>query len=361
MTSIINKLLPDSIRELKPYESARRLLSGGKDWLNANESPYANAYTLDTSTLNRYPECQPEQVIKSYADYAGIQIDNVLATRGADEGIELLIRTFCMPGKDSILICPPTYGMYAISAKTCNVGVQEVPLNIDFSLDVEGIKARKGEVNIVFICSPNNPTGTGVNADDIEAILTHYQDSALVVVDEAYVEFSPTSEWASTLKKYENLVVLRTLSKAFALAGLRCGFTLANPATIQALLKVIAPYPISAPVAQIAEQALSPKGISIMKAQVRELQRQQIALQVALSEFPQLSPVGSTKANFLLYRCNERETLMPYLIERGILLRDQSKQRGLDNCIRVSVGNAEQNQRLVEAITAFYASQEVSS
>ena len=139
MSALIDNLINENLVPLKPYESARRLFSGGQDWLNANESPYANEYSVDSSNFNRYPSCQPEAVVSGYANYAGLDKSQLIVTRGADEGIELLIRTFCTPGKDSILICPPTYGMYAISAETCDVGVKKVPLNDDFSLNVNAV------------------------------------------------------------------------------------------------------------------------------------------------------------------------------------------------------------------------------
>jgi len=350
---MIEKLLNSHLHALKPYESARRLFSGGQDWLNANESPYANAYSIDDSTFNRYPDCQPDGVIKGYASYAGLSTNQVIATRGADEGIELLIRTFCTPGEDSILICPPTYGMYAISAETCNVGVKKVPLNADFSLDVDAI-CRHEDVNLVFICSPNNPTGTLVEKDDILRVLEHFQDKAIVVVDEAYIEFADDPGWAGEISNYANLVVLRTLSKAFGLAGIRCGFTLANEDIIAYLMKVIAPYPVPAPVAQIAQQALSKEGIALVQAQVRDLNQQRATLAAAIEKNPELHIIGSANANFILFRCNDKDELMAYLVENGMLIRDQSKQAGLANCLRATVGNEAQQTRLLNLINTFY-------
>ena len=185
VNNLIDLLLNDNIKALKPYESARRLFSGAGNkqqvWLNANESPFANDFTIDAERFNRYPDCQPPAVIDAYAAYAGIQPDQLLVSRGADEGIELLIRAFCTPGKDSVLICPPTYGMYAISAETCDVGIERAALNDDFSLNVDAIKAFKGKVNLVFICSPNNPTGTSVDKNQLLEVIEHFADSAIVV------------------------------------------------------------------------------------------------------------------------------------------------------------------------------------
>lgn len=359
MSDLIKKLLPAHLKTLKPYESARRLFSGEQQklWLNANESPFANQYQLDSAHLNRYPDCQPQGVVQGYADYAGVAPKQVLATRGADEGIELLIRTFCSPEQSHILICPPTYGMYAISAESCNIGVKTVPLRSDFSLDIDAIKACKDQVNLIFICAPNNPTGTAVAGEQIASLLEHFADSALVVVDEAYFEFDPASNWAAQLSQYPNLVILRTLSKAFALAGLRCGFTLANPPVIQALLKVIAPYPIPEPVAQIAAQALSEQSITHMQQQLSELQQQKQRLIEALSQWP-IELVGDDKANFVLFRTPHKQGLMDYLVSRDIVIRDQSKQLGLENCLRITLGNRPQQDRLLAAMADFFALQE---
>lgn len=352
MSRLVDTLINENLVPLKPYESARRLFSGGQDWLNANESPYANDYAVDSSNFNRYPSCQPNNVVNGYATYAGVESSNLIVTRGADEGIELLIRTFCTPGKDNILICPPTYGMYAISAETCNVGVKKVPLNEDFSLNVDGVCATD-DVNVVFICAPNNPTGTQVARDDIKQVLTHFADKALVVVDEAYIEFDADNTWANDLKAYPNLVILRTLSKAFALAGLRCGFTLAQEPVIQALLKVIAPYPIPEPVAQIAGKALSTESLTLLQLQVDTINREKEILATALSEIDGIHLVGDRKANFILFRYAKSAALMQYLVSKGMLIRDQSKQLNLTNCLRVSIGSEEQNLRLMQLINDF--------
>jgi histidinol-phosphate aminotransferase len=352
MSTLIDKLINDNLVPLKPYESARRLFSGGQDWLNANESPFANEYSVDSSNFNRYPSCQPTAVVEGYADYAGLDAESVLVTRGADEGIELLIRTFCTPGKDRILICPPTYGMYAISAETCDVGVETIPLNEDFSINVNAICASE-DVNVIFICAPNNPTGTQVARKDIKHVLDHFADKALVVVDEAYIEFDAENSWANEVANYPNLVVLRTLSKAFALAGLRCGFTLAQPAVIQALLKVIAPYPIPEPVAQIAANALSTESLALIALQVEAVNREKEALAESLEALEDFTLVGNRKANFILFRYAKSVELMQFLVSRGMLIRDQSKQLNLKNCLRVTVGTKEQNQRLMQLINEF--------
>lgn len=361
--SLVDKLVCENLKALVPYESARRLFAASDNsqdsntpvWLNANESPFANEYAIDSSLLNRYPDCQPSAVIQSYANYAGVNNKQLLVSRGADEGIELLIRAFCTPGQDRILICPPTYGMYAISAQTCNIGVEIAPLNPDFSLDIETIKTFKNQVNLVFICSPNNPTGTSVAPEQIKQVLEYFADSALVVVDEAYIEFDAANSFASQLPKYPNLVILRTLSKAFALAGIRCGFTLANEVIIHTLLKVIAPYPMPQPVAQIAAQALSEKGRALMNLQVEHISSEKSQLKQALSALSDIVLVGDDKANFILFRCAQKQALMDFLVSQKMFIRDQSKQYNLANCLRITVSSATQNQLLLGLIQQFFA------
>ncbi|GAC11152.1 histidinol-phosphate transaminase [Paraglaciecola chathamensis] len=361
VNNLIDLLLNENIKGLKPYESARRLFSGAGNkqqaWLNANESPFANEYDIDAQRFNRYPDCQPPAVIDAYAQYAGIESDQLLVSRGADEGIELLIRAFCTPGKDSVLICPPTYGMYAISAETCDVGIERAPLNADFSLDVAAIKAFKGKVNLVFICSPNNPTGTSVDKNQLLEVIEHFADSAIVVIDEAYIEFDRDNSWATQLNQYPNIAILRTLSKAFALAGLRCGFTLAQAPIIQALMKVIAPYPIPEPVAQIAAQALGQNGLATLAQQVGVLNAEKAELKKALMAFNDIALVGDDKANFILFRTPKKSALMAHLVANGILIRDQSKQVNLDNCLRITVGSLEQNKQLLSGISRFFTLQ----
>jgi histidinol-phosphate aminotransferase len=356
----LSDLTLDHVNALTPYESARRLFAGsgadtGQVWLNANESPFAGEYAVDSSVFNRYPDCQPDAVIKGYAKYANLQAAQTLVTRGADEGIELIIRAFCEPRTDSILICPPTYGMYAISAQTFNVGVQKSVLNDDFTLNIADILTYVGKVKAVFICSPNNPTGTSVSKQDIVTVLEVFKDKAIVVVDEAYIEFDIAQNQTDLLEQYEHLVILRTLSKGFALAGLRCGFTLASSAIIQTLLKVIAPYPIPAPVAQVASKALESKGLLKMHSDVDLLKTELIALREALNDIGGIQILGNINANFVLFRTQRKTELMAFLVKNKMLIRDQSKQINLNNCLRISIGTPEQNNKLLALIKAFFA------
>ena len=349
MTKSVEQLARDNVRALTPYQSARRLGGKGDVWLNANEYPVAVPFELTRQTLNRYPECQPTEVIERYAAYSGLNSDQVLVSRGADEGIELLIRAFCEPGKDKILFCPPTYGMYSVSAETIGVEYLTVPALENWQPDVPAIAAQLDGVKLVYLCSPNNPTGNLIDPQSIRELLDLTAGKALVVADEAYIDFCPEASLASWLRDYPQLVILRTLSKAFALAGLRCGFTLANPEVISLLLKVIAPYPLSAPVADIAAQALSEQGLALMRENVKTLNQTRGWLQQQLEQCPLVEQVYPSSANYLLVRFTQT-TVFRALWDQGIILRDQSKNPGLNGCLRISIGTRQECETLMNAL-----------
>ncbi|HAW91882.1 MULTISPECIES: histidinol-phosphate transaminase [unclassified Arsukibacterium] len=349
--SAVNTLARKLVKDLVPYASARSSMSGGAVWLNANENALAPAYQLD-GTFNRYPSCQPKAVINAYAAYAGVKSEQVLVSRGADEGIELLIRSFCEPNTDSITICPPTYGMYAISAQSHQTAVNKVLLLNSERLDLDGIFATNPK--LVFICSPNNPTGDVIPHEQIIAVLEHFKNSALVVVDEAYIEFVPEASVAPLLNRYPHLVVLRTLSKAFGLAGLRCGFTLANPDVINALRKMIAPYPIAEPVAQIAAQALSAAGIAQMKQSVATINTLRSDFIKLASTLPGVLKVWPSNANYVLLQVADAADCVNALIDADILIRNQSSQLGLTQVVRVSIGSPDEMQRLTTAMQQYF-------
>ncbi|HFG1883416.1 TPA: histidinol-phosphate transaminase [Vibrio cholerae] len=345
----MEKLARQQIQALTPYLSARRIGGSGDVWLNANESPFNNEYKPDFARLNRYSDCQPKAMIQAYANYAGVQPEQVLTSRGADEGIELLIRAFCEPNQDAILFCPPTYGMYAISAETFGVERKKVPLTTDWQLDLPSIEANLDRVKLVFVCSPNNPTGNLVKRADIIKLLEMTKDRAIVVMDEAYIDFCPEASTVDLLAQYPNLAILRTLSKAFALAGLRCGFTLANAELINVLLKVIAPYPVPVPVAEIAVQALSPAGLARAKYQVLDLGANRAYLQVGLSMVPGVQ-VFEGWGNYLLVKFPDGDALFKAAWEHGIILRNSP----IENCVRISVGNREECEKTVAFIRNYY-------
>ena len=350
--TLVEKLVRKDVLNMVPYQSARREQSGGSCWLNANEAGGENNLDVSLTNLNRYPDFQPQALITSYAQYAGVSNEQVLATRGADEGIEVLIRTFCTASKDNIVICPPTYGMYAISAAGHDVAVNIVPLTDELQLDLAALK-QQNDAKIVFICSPNNPTGDVINRNDIIATLEHFKEQAIVVVDEAYIEYCPQLSVVNLLNEYPNLVVFRTLSKAFALAGLRCGFTLASKEIIAMMSKIIAPYPISNPVAHIAIQALSAQGLEIMQTRVANT----IVLRADTIEFLQkqswLESCFSSVTNYVLFKANNAPQLFNYLINCGVLIRNQSKQLTLENCLRISIGTAAELNQFKQAVNQY--------
>ncbi|MFP2239741.1 histidinol-phosphate transaminase [Pseudescherichia vulneris] len=348
----IEELARKNVRDLTPYQSARRLGGKGDVWLNANEFPTAVTFDLSQQTLNRYPECQPKAVIDNYAQYAGVKPEQVLVSRGADEGIELLIRAFCEPGKDAILFCPPTYGMYSVSAETFGVEYRTVPALENWQLDLQTIADKLDGVKVVYVCSPNNPTGQIINPQDLRVLLEMTRDKALVVADEAYIEFCPQATLSTWLADYPHLVVLRTLSKAFALAGLRCGFTLANEDVIALLMKVIAPYPLSTPVADIAAQALSPQGINAMRERVAQILAERQYLVTQLREIPCVEQVFDSETNYILARITASSAVFKSLWDQGIILRDQNKQPSLSGCLRITIGTRDESQRVIDALRA---------
>lgn len=346
----VTTLARKNVRELTPYQSARRLGGNGTVWLNANEYPIAPNFTFNEKNLNRYPECQPTKVIERYAQYAGVKPENVLVSRGADEAIELLIRAFCEPGKDAILYCPPTYGMYSVSAETFGIEQRVIPALENWSPNVEAIASQLDNVKLIYLCSPNNPTGNIVDASLIREVLEQTKDKAIVAIDEAYIEFCPQASLVSWLKEYPNLVILRTLSKAFALAGLRCGFAIANPPIIELLLKVIAPYPLSTPVADIAAQALTEKGIETMKQHVYETVQNRTHLVDELKKSPCVQQVYRSETNYVLVKFTDASMIFKTLWDQGIILRDQQRQYGLSGCLRLSIGTADECDNVINAI-----------
>ena len=357
MSQNIEQLARANVRALTPYQSARRLGGKGDVWLNANEFPLPVPFELSQQTLNRYPECQPKVVIERYAAYAGLEPEQVLVSRGADEAIELIMRAFCEPGQDAILFCPPTYGMYSVSAETIGIEYRTVPALSDWQLNLPAIADQLEGVKVVYLCSPNNPTGNLINQDDIRLLLAMTAGKALVVADEAYIEFCPQATLTGWLKTYPHLVILRTLSKAFALAGLRCGFALANKPVIDLLMKVIAPYPLATPVADVAGQALSEQGIALMREHVAQLNENRSWLLAELATLSCVEQVFASETNYVLARFTDSPAVFKTLWDQGIILRDQNKNPGLSGCLRISIGTREECGRVIAALQALSVEQ----
>lgn len=359
--SDIKHLARETVQALTPYLSARRIGGNGDIWLNANEAPDCSEYQLDSGNLNRYPEFQPPALIAAYASYASINgahftPEQVLCSRGADESIEVLIRTFCEANLDSILICPPTYGMYAISAETCGVAVQEAPLTASFDVDYEAVTAAvnapDSHIKIVFLCAPNNPTGNMLDKDQLTTLCQATRGKALIVADEAYIEFCPALSQAALIADHENLVITRTLSKAFALASIRCGFTLAQASVIEMMSKVIAPYPVPDPVAQIATQALSSHGLEVMRERVAVLNNNRMVLANTLKTLPCVSDVFPATGNFVLVRFEDSSPVWKAFSDNGIIMRDFANKPRLENCIRITIGSVEEMQATLNILNS---------
>ncbi|MDR0588029.1 MAG: histidinol-phosphate transaminase [Burkholderiales bacterium] len=345
-----NALARANVRAATPYQSARRI-TGITDadqgiWLNANEFCRAPAFLssfgeVADAHLNRYPDPQPPALLSAYAKYAQVSSENLLVSRGADEAIELLIRTFCEPGRDAILYCPPTYGMYGVSAETFGVETKRVPLNEAFQLDLPAIGQALSHVKLIYVCHPNNPTGNLLDKEDLRALL-HLARQQLVVVDEAYIDFCAKHSVVSWLAEFPNLVILRTLSKAFALAGLRCGFTIAHKEVIALLNKVIAPYPIPVPVALMASRALSDEGLDQVRQNIEEVLAARETFALALSHVGCVSYVFESAGNWVLARFTDAPRVFQTLSEAGIIVRDQSRQHNLHQCLRITIGSPQE-------------------
>jgi len=351
----LDTLIPAHIRELVPYASARRLTTEGQVWLNANENPYERELPGQIPGLNRYPDFQPPGIIAQYAEYADLAVDQLLVTRGIDEGIDLLTRAFCVAGQDQVMYTPPTYGMYDISAQTNNVKALSVPLLATWQMDLPAMLEVAHTCKLIYVCSPNNPTGNLVSREDIETLLAQTAEQCLVVLDEAYIEFDLESSAVDLLATYDHLVVLRTMSKAFGLAGLRCGFVLAAPQIIQTLQKVSAPYPIPLPTETIVTQSLSERGVKTMRAEAAKIRADRDQLQDNLKDFSFVGQVYTGNANFVLFQVDNAVTLMQALQAEGVVIRDQSRQVGLQNTLRVSLGTPTELNLFYSAMQKFEA------
>ena len=357
--SVLKLVRPD-ILALTAYSSARKESKGGRVWLDANENPKTPAASLTSIALakegrlnlNRYPEPQPVELVAQFAALYGVAPAQVLVTRGSDEGIDLLLRTFCRAGQDAILITPPTYGMYVVAAGIQNARVVSVPLirEKNFTLDADAVlRAVTPEVKIVFLCSPNNPTGNLLDRAALLRIVRALAGKAVVAVDEAYVDFSGVPSLAAEIAVHPNLIVLRTLSKAFGLAGARVGTTIADSAVISVLQKVIAPYPVPTPVLIAALAALSADGLAAAQESVRQLVTERARLSAELPKLAAVKRIWPSDSNYLLIAVADSARVMAAGRAAGIIWRDRSKD--VRNTIRITVGTAEENNQTLEALS----------
>ncbi|MXP50899.1 histidinol-phosphate transaminase [Pantoea sp. SoEX] len=348
----IEKLVRRNILTLVPYQSARKLGGSKKTWLwlNANEFPFSTPFKLSTLKMNRYPECQPKLLVERYANYTNLYPSQIVATRGADEAIELIMKIFCDPGKDFILFCPPTYGMYKVSAETIGIDYKIVPTINNWQLNIPEISKNLVNVKVIYICNPNNPTGSLFNLKDIYHLLEITAGKSILVIDEAYIEFCMKATLVKLLNDYNHLIILRTLSKAFALAGLRCGFILTNKKIIDLLLKVITPYPLAIPVSDIATQALSKNNIILMRNNVKQLNSNREWLLQKLKKCDCVEKVFLSESNYILVKFRDSLKVFKKLWNQGIILRDQSKILGLSQCVRISIGTSKECEHVISAL-----------
>lgn len=337
------------LRVLQPYSSARMEAQGGRILLNANESAWPPHD--DDAEIHRYPEPQPQRLVRALADLYGVREGEVLIGRGSDEAIDLLVRAFCRAGHDAVLISPPTFGMYAVCARIQNAGVVEAPLRAEGSPDLDALLAAVSDaVKLVFVCAPNNPTGAAVARADIERLLAELAGRALLVVDEAYAEFAEQDSVADLIAGHEHLVVLRTLSKAWALAGARVGALLARTEVVALLRRIMPPYPVPSPCAQAALRALSPQGRLRMRGRVAAIRIERARMRDALSALPEVRTVLPSQANFLCVRFANAGAVYARLLQAGIVVRELRRHPGLEDALRITIGNAEENARVLAVL-----------
>ena len=353
--SVLGLVRPD-LRGFAGYRSARSDVVQGAVWLNANESAWPSAADPE-GRCQRYPEPQPEALRAALAALYGCAPAQLLLGRGSDEAIDLLVRALCRPGEDAVLATPPVFGMYAVSARLQGAPLVEVPLRdgaAGFALDADAVVAAalRAAARLVFLCSPSNPTGGVVPPDVVRDIARRLDGRALVVVDEAYLEFSDQPSASTLLDAVPNVAVLRTLSKAHALAAARIGCVIADPALIAVLRAVQAPYPVPAPCAALALAALAPDALAATRARVAAVVVAREPLRAALAALPGVRRVYASQGNYLLARFDDAGAALAALLDAGVVVRDQRGAPGLDDALRITVGTPAENARVVAALSA---------
>jgi histidinol-phosphate aminotransferase len=345
MSFNLDKLIRNNIRQLVPYSSARDEFSGkALVSLDANENSLGSPLP---TWYNRYPDPHQLQLKQAISKVKGIAAEHIFLGNGSDECIDLLYRCFCEPGKDNIIICPPTYGMYEVSAHINDVEVRKAPLLDNFELDLIHLENLvDAHTKLIWICSPNNPTGNALNRQDIETVLNNF--NGLVVIDEAYINFSRHKSFIQELPDYPNLVVLQTFSKAWGLAGLRLGMAFAATAIIEVMNKVKPPYNINQVTQELVLQALEEVG------QVNDMIREIVDMREALAEvfqrMPTVEKVYPSDANFLLVKIQEARKVYEFLLGKGIIVRDRSNVKLCEDCLRITIGTEQENTLLVDAL-----------
>ncbi|NNC50653.1 MAG: histidinol-phosphate transaminase [Flaviramulus sp.] len=339
----IKDLIRPNIKALKPYSSARDEFQGNSNdmvFLDANENPFDNG-------VNRYPDPQQRQLKNIISDLKGISTKNILLGNGSDEVLDLVFRAFCEPNQDNIIILPPTYGMYSVLANINAIAIKKVNLTEGFQIDVDRIlKVADTNSKIIFLCSPNNPTGNSLKSTDIDTLLNKF--NGIVVIDEAYIDFSNNESWIKSLCKYPNLIVTQTLSKAYGMAGIRLGICYASEEIISTLNGIKPPYNVNELTQRKAIELLNDKNIS--KNQIKEILDVRDLLLSELKTISFVSKIYPSDANFVLVKVDNATKRYNQLIERGIVIRNRTTQPGCENCLRFTVGNHDENKILVDTL-----------
>lgn len=338
----IKDLQRENIKTLKPYSTARDEFKGQANvFLDANENSFGSPLPAN---YNRYPDPLQLDLKDEISKIKGVPIENTFLGNGSDEAIDLLFRAFCNPGKDNVIILPPTYGMYEVSANINDVALRKVDLLPDFQLDLEKIaEAIDANTKMIFICSPNNPTGNSINRADIETILANFK--GLVVIDEAYINYAKQKTFIQELTEYANLVVLQTFSKAWGLAALRLGMAFSSRPVIDILNKVKPPYNINQATQDLALAAL--KNIGQVNEWIKITVAERERLSAALSKLPIVKKVYPSDANFILVAVADAKATYDLLVNKGIIVRDRSKVILCEGCLRITIGTVEENNELI--------------
>jgi len=351
VSGIVSLIRPE-IREMRPYRSAQ--FEDGCVRLNANESPWRPPGDTSAAGLNWYPAPRPAVLTASMARHYGVSADRLLVTRGSSEAIDVIIRAFCRAGIDEIVICPPTFGMYETYAQIQGAGIRRVPLlrAQGYQLDVDAILRQwTDRTRVVFVCSPNNPTGNSVPPAEIRALAAGLRDRGVVVLDAAYAEFSSDDQSISLQAAFDNVIALRTLSKAMSLAGVRCGALIADPDVVALVGCVLPPYTFATACTEAVMQCLSPGNTAEWRRRQDLLKSERERLARALRAKRQIRRVWPSEANFLLVEAENAPALVATARAAGILLRDFSWDADLPGCVRITVGDPAQNDLLLKALS----------
>ncbi|HET7819080.1 MAG TPA: histidinol-phosphate transaminase [Bacteroidia bacterium] len=348
----LNIILRENIKKLVPYSTARDEYKGAKGiFLDANENSFGSPIDDITENVNRYPDPLQTELKAKISKTKGVPAENIFVGNGSDEAIDILFRAFCNPGQDKVIVCPPTYGMYEVSAGINDVQVLKVNLTPEvFQLDTEKILAAIDKnVKLIFICCPNNPTGNGVKWNDVKLLLEKFP--GIVVIDEAYINFASYRSLITELPNFPNLIILQTLSKAWGMAGLRIGMAFASIQIIDVFNKIKPPYNINVVSQHLASEALD--NIELVNNSIKQIVQEREKLAEDLKKYSFIKKIYKSEANFILIKTDNPKDLYNYLLQNQIIVRDRSKAPLCEGCLRITVGTQEENKKLINALNQF--------